>query len=280
MKMTFKTVLMAIMAISAAVFAGTKVADAAGGGDSKYKKELHWHFDGFFGTYDRAAMQRGYQVYQEVCASCHQLKYMSFRHLGDKGGPFYDKKYPNPIDNPVVKYIAANYPIQINDIDIDDGSLIQRDAKPVDKFPAPYLNDIAAASNNFGKAPPDLSVMAKARADGANHIYSFLLAYDKDNKRFNKLIGSEIAMPDQLYDGRVEYEVIKITDDEGNVKEIQPPEATREQMAEDVTEFLMWAADPKMEARKSLGLSVMIYLLILGLLMFFAYKEVWRNVKH
>ncbi len=280
MKVTFKTALIAVMAFSAAVFAGTKVADAAGGGDSKYKKELHWHFDGFFGTYDRAAMQRGYQVYQEVCASCHQLKYMSFRHLGDKGAPFYDKKYPNPIDNPTVKYLAANFPNEVTDIDIDTGEVYKRSGKPVDKFPSFYANDFAAKAANFGTAPPDLSVMAKARPDGANYIYSFLLAYDKDDNMYNHLKASAVAMPDQLYDGRVEYEVIKITDDEGNVKEIQPPEATREQMAEDVTEFLMWAADPKMEARKSLGLSVMIYLLILGLLMFFAYKEVWRNVKH
>lgn len=280
MKMTFKTALIACLAVVVTAFVGAKVADAAGGGDSKYKKELHWHFDGIRGTYDRAAMQRGYQVYQEVCSSCHQLKFMAFRHLGDKGGPFYDEKYPNPIDNPVVKYIADNYPVPINDIDLENGEAIQRNAKPVDKFPSPYANDYAAAASNFGKAPPDLSVMAKARPDGANHIYSFLLAYDKENTRYNKLLGSEVAMPDQLYDGRVEYGVIKYTDSNGEAKEVQPPEATREQMAKDVTEFLMWAADPKMEARKSLGISVMIYLLILAVLSFFAYREVWRNVKH
>lgn len=280
MKMSFKTALVAALALGTAAFAGVKVADAAGGGDSKYKKEIHWHFDGPFGTYDIAAMQRGYQVYQEVCASCHQLKFMAFRHLGDKGGPFYDKKYSNPIDNPVVKYIAENYPIEIKDIDLESGDEISRPGKPVDKFPSPYPNEYAAAAANFGKAPPDLSVMAKARPDGANHIYSFLLAYDKDDSMYNKLLGSKVAMPDQLFDGRVEYEPIRYTDEKGN-EVIEPaPEATREQMAKDVTEFLMWAADPKMEARKSLGLSVMIYLLILALLSFFAYKEVWRNVKH
>ncbi len=280
MKMSFKSALIAAVAIGVAVFTGVKVADAAGGGDSKYKKEIHWHFEGPFGTYDRAALQRGYQVYQEVCASCHQLKFMSFRHLGDKGGPFYDKKYPNPTDNPVVKYIAENYPIEIKDIDLESGDAITRPGKPVDKFPSPYANKYAAAASNFGKAPPDLSVMAKARPDGANYIYSFLLAYDKDDSMYNKLLGSKVAMPDQLFDGRVEYEPIRYTDDEGNLKEIAAPEATREQMAKDVSEFLMWAADPKMEARKSLGLSVMIYLLILAVLSFFAYKEVWRNVKH
>jgi len=280
MRLTFKTALIAITALSAAAFTGVKVAEAAGGGDSKYKKELHWHFDGFFGTYDRAAMQRGYQVYQEVCSSCHQLKFMSFRHLGDKGAPFYNEKYPNPIDNPVVKYIAKNYPVPVPDIDWDTGESLTRDGKPVDQFPSPYPNDVAAAAANFGKAPPDLSVMAKARPDGANHIYSFLLGYDKDDNMYNKYLGSKVAMPDQLFDGKVEYEVIKIKNKDGSVKEIQPPEATREQMAKDVTEFLMWSADPKMEARKSLGLSVMIYLLILAGLLFFAYKEVWRNVKH
>ena len=122
--------------------------------------------------------------------------------------------------------------------------------------------------------------MAKARPDGANHIYSFLLAYDKDDSMYNKLLDSTVAMPDQLFDGRVEYEPIKYTDSKGNEVVEPAPEATREQMAKDVTEFLMWAADPKMEARKSLGLSVMIYLLILAVLSFFAYREVWRNVKH
>lgn len=267
MKMTSKAILIALIGFAGAIFAGAKIADAAGGGDSKYKKEYHWHFDGFTGTFDRSAMQRGYQVYTEVCASCHQLKFMAFRHLGDKGGPFYDEKYPNPIDNPIVKYLAANYPIQVTDIDIETGDVIQRDGKPVDKFPSPYANDVAAAASNFGVAPPDLSVMAKARPDGANHIASFLLGYDKEDERYNKFLGTKVAMPNQfLEDGRVEYE--------------DGTEATREQMAKDVTEFLMWAADPKMEARKSLGISVMIYLLILSILLFFAYKEVWRNVKH
>jgi len=280
MKMTFKAALIAALALGVAAFTGVKIADAAGGGNDKYMKHIHWHFDGPRGTYDRAAMQRGYQVYQEVCSSCHQLKFMSFRHLGDKGGPFYDERFPNPIDNPVVKYIADNYPVPINDFDIDNGSEITRNAKPVDKFPSPYINDTAAAASNFGKAPPDLSVMAKARPDGANYIYSFLLAYDEENPRYNKLLASEVAMPDQLFDGRVEYEPIRYTNDKGEVVEIAAPEATREQMAKDVTEFLMWSADPKMEARKSLGMAVMIYLLILALLTFFAYKEVWRNVKH
>ncbi len=280
MRLTIKTALVAATALGLAAFAGVKVAEAAGGGDAKYKKQVEWGFNGFTGKYDRHAMQRGYQVYQEVCSSCHQLKFMSFRHLGDKGGPFYDKKYPNPIDNPVVKYIAKNYPVPIQDIDWDTGEDLPRDGKPVDKFPSPYPNSVAAAAANFGKAPPDLSVMAKARPDGANHIYSFLLGYDKDDNMYNKFLGTKVAMPDQLFDGKVDYEVIKVQNKDGSVKEIQPPEATREQMAKDVTEFLMWTADPKMEARKSLGLSVMIYLLILAGLLFFAYREVWRNVKH
>lgn len=264
MKMTIKKALIGTFAVLGATLGGMSVASAAGGNSDYEEKHVHWHFNGMRGTYDKAAMQRGYQVYREVCASCHQLKHMAFRHLGDKGGPFYEKQYKNPIDNPLVKALAADWTVE--DIDLDTGDIIDRKAIPADKFPAIYPNPIAAAASNNGKPPPDLSVMVKARPGGADYVYNFLISYDENDEMMNYAMGGQVAMASQLYDGRVEYE--------------DGTEATVDQMAKDVTEFLAWAADPKMEERKQLGLSVMLFLLILTILLWFSYKQVWRNVEH
>ena len=251
--------------IAALTGIGFGAAYAAGGGSGDYKMEhVHWHFNGPFGTYDRTAMQRGYQVYREVCASCHQLKFMSFRHLGDKGGPYYDEHYPNPNDNPYVKAIAADWTIE--DIDTETGDVIERPGIPADKFPAIYPNDIAAAGSNNGKPPPDLSVMVKARPGGADYVYNLLIAYDEDHPNTNPVFGGDIAMAAPLSDDLVEY--------------ADGTPATVEQMAKDVTEFLAWSADPKMEQRKQAGLGVMIYLFILAIMAWFAYRRVWRDVEH
>ncbi len=264
------------------------VAYAAGGGSSDYEmKHKHWHFNGPFGTYDRAAMQRGYQVYREVCASCHALEHLSFRHLGDKGAPYYSEDYPNPNDNPYVKAFAADWSVE--DIDAETGDVIERPATPADKFPMIYPNDAAARASNGGALPPDLSVIVSARSGGADYIYNLLTAYGKEVPHDLKLTaglyynpvmdGGAIAMAPPLSDDLVEYAPIEV-DDHGTVKTIPAPKATVEQMAADVTEFLAWSSDPKMEQRKSLGLATMLYLLILSVLLFFSYKRVWRHVKH
>lgn len=265
----------------------TGVAFAAGGGNSDYKMEhRHWHFNGPFGTYDKAAAQRGYQVYREVCSSCHQLKFLSFRHLGDKGAPFYDENFPNPNDNPYVKNFAADWTIE--DIDVDTGDVIERPAITADYFPRPVgqQNDAAARAANGGALPPELSVMVKARNNGADYMYNLLIAYAEEMPEGMELLpglhynpvmeGGKIAMAAPLTDGLVEY--APTLDAEGN--EVPAPDATVEQMAADVTEFLAWAADPKLEQRKSLGLKTMIYLLILSALLWLSYKRVWRNVEH
>lgn len=261
----------ALILASSAGFAS--VANAAGGSDYKLE-HMHWHFNGPFGTYDRAAMQRGYQVYREVCAACHQLKFLSFRHLGDKGGPWYDEKYPNPNDNPYVKNFAADW--MITDIDPETGDAIERPGVPADKFPPIFPNKAAAQASNGGAYPPDLSVMVKARGNGADYMYNLLVAYGKEvpagmkmspGTHYNPVMdGGAIAMAAPLSDDMIEY--------------ADGTPATVEQMAKDVTEFLAWSADPKMEHRKSLGLGVMIYMLILTLLVFLSYKRVWANVKH
>ena len=270
-----KALVIGAASLAAIAGIGTGLAYAAGGGSGDYEmKHVHWHFNGPFGTYDRAAMQRGYQVYREVCASCHQLKFLSFRHLGDKGGPYYDEEYPNPNDNPYVKAFAADWLIE--DIDTETGDPIERPGIPADRFPAIYPNSAAAAASNGGAIPPELSVMVKARGNGADYVYNLLTAYDAEMPKdfslsagthYNPVMdGGAIAMAAPLSEGLVEY--------------ADGTEATVDQMAKDVTEFLAWSADPKMEARKQTGLAVMIYLLILGILSYLAYKRVWRDVEH
>lgn len=276
MAMSFKKAFLGGALILGGTFGGlTGIAGAASGGDSNYKMEhIHWHFNGMRGTYDRAAMQRGYQVYREVCASCHQLKHVAFRHLGDKGGPWYDEAFKNPNDNPYVKSFAADW--QIKDIDSETGDVIERPGIPADKFPDIFDNDAAAKASNGGALPPDLSLIVAARSGGADYVYNLLTAYGTEKPHdfvlspgthYNPVFeGGALAMAAPLSEGLVEY--------------ADGTEATVEQMSKDVTEFLAWTSDPKMENRKGTGLAAMIYLLILTALMFLSYKRVWRNVEH
>ena len=254
----------------ATILALLTLSGAAGAaGDVKHPEHHHWHFDGFFGAYDKAAVQRGFQVYREVCAACHSLEHLSFRNLGEKGGPYYDEEHPNPNDNAMVKAIAAEYIIQ----DIDDlGDPIDRPGRVADKFPNPYPNPQAARAGNGGALPPDLSVIVKARHGGADYIASLMTGYTDAPADVEVLVGTYynpyfsgglIAMPPQLLEGRVEY--------------MDGTEAAPEQMALDVTEFLAWASEPKMEARKQLGFMTLIYLLILAVLLWFSYQAAWRN---
>jgi len=243
-------------------------------------EQHEWSFDGPFGEYDRQAVQRGFQVYQQVCSACHGLKHLAFRHLGQPGGPFEEvtidgevQRFDNPNDNPVVAAIAAEY--FIDDLD-DIGDTIQRAGRPSDMFPEPFANDIQARAANGGAYPPDLSIIVRARHYGADYIRSLLMGYDEEppadldirpGSYYNPYMpGMIIAMPPQLMDGMVEY--------------ADGTEATVEQMATDVTHFLAWAADPHMESRKSMGLMVMIYLFGLAVLLYWSYRTVWARVKH
>jgi ubiquinol-cytochrome c reductase cytochrome c1 subunit len=214
---------------------------------------------------------------------------MSFRNLGQKGGPFYDDHYKNPNDNPYVKAIAAEY--QIDDIDSETGDTVKRPGVPADKFPKPFANEPAARASNNGALPPDLSVIVKARHHGAHYVYSLLSGYKEPpaglkvgaGQYYNPYMvgdltanwsgphdkvppGGFIAMPPQL-------EADKVTFDDGTP-------STIEQQAKDVAVFLAWASEPTMEARKSFGLSAMIYLLIFAGLLYASYRRIWRNVAH
>lgn len=268
--------------------ASASAALAAGG--AAPLKHTEFSFEGPFGKFDQAQLQRGYKVYREVCSACHSMNLLSFRNLGDKGGPFYDSKYPNPNDNPYVKSIAAEY--QINDIDSETGDVIQRPGTSADKFPNPFPNEAAARASNGGAMPPDLSVMAKARHHGPQYIYS-LLGHGYVNppkgltvatgQYYNKYFpgdltsswtgdhehvppGGVLAMAPPLAAG-------KVTFDDGTP-------STVDNQARDVAAFIAWASEPKMQERKAFGLAAMSYLLIFTGLLYWSYRRVWRNVAH
>lgn len=287
--MAFMKLKTLILGSAVAVASVTGIAFAAGGGGTGDYKMVHkdWSFNGAFGQYDRAAAQRGYQVYREVCAACHGLKYVAFRHLGDKGAPYYFEEFKNPSDNPYVKNFAADWTVE--DIDSETGDVVERPGIPADYFPEPFPNDAAARASNGGSLPPDLSSMVKARSNGADYVYNLMLAYDSPKPadveitpglHWNPVMdGGKIAMAAPLSEGLVDYEPVEV-EDHGEIKTIPAPEATVEQMASDVVQFLAWTADPKLEERKSMGIMTLIYLLILSGLLFASYKRVWRNVEH
>jgi len=272
------------------------IAVAASGGGEHKMEHVDWGFKGMFGTYDRAAMQRGYQVYREVCAACHSLEHLSFRHLGDKGGPYYNPETPNPNDNVEVKALAKDW--MIPDIDSETGDEIERPGIPADQFPDIFPNEPAARASNGGALPPDLSVITMARTGGADYLYNLLVNYQdmphdykmKDGVEYEMpagmnynpvFAGSEIAMAPPLSDGMVEYADITVTDGHGGEPHvIKAPEATVEQMSRDVTEFLAWSGDPKMEIRKRIGFATFLFLFIFAGLLFATYKNIWRDVDH
>jgi len=234
-------------------------------GDATKPLKVDWSFNGFFGTFDRAQLQRGFQVYKEVCASCHSMKHLSYRNLGEKGGPeFSDAE---------VKAIAAGY--QVKDGPNEDGEMFDRSGLPKDKFKSPYPNEKAARAVNGGAYPPDMSVLVKARAGGPDYIYSILMGYDEsppadlkieEGVYYNKFMaGKKIRMPKPLNDGSVEYS--------------DGTKATVSQMAQDVTAFMTWAAEPHLEKRKQIGFKTILYLLIFSILVFFSMKKIWSRVE-
>ncbi len=232
--------------------------------DTEKLLKTDWSFKGLFGKYDRAALQRGYQVYTEVCAACHSMQYLSYRNLAEPGGPEFSQEE--------AKVIAAGF--EVLDGPNSDGEMFMRPAKLSDKFVMPYDNVEAAKAANGGAYPPDMSVLAKARKGGADYIYSLLLGYDDppsgiildDGVYYNKFMyGNKIKMPVPLSDDLVEY-------NDGT-------EATEEQMAKDVTSFLMWSAEPHLETRHKTGFRVIIYLIILTILVYLTIKKIWSRVE-
>ena len=250
-----------------------------------------WPFNGPFGLYDQAQLQRGFKVYEQVCSQCHSINYISFHDLGDPGGPFWSPKYPNSNDNPYVKAIAAGWPRQVPDINADTGDPTHRPATTADVLVPPFPNDSAARASNGGALPPDMSLLVYASEGGPSYVYS-IASYNAPTpagltpppgKYYNPYfsgdvsgnwtgdpgkvpVGGFIGMPPPLTD-------CKVTFDDGTP-------CTTAQEAKDVAAFLMWASDPKMEQRKQMGLAVLIYLGLFSGLLYLSYRQIWRDVAH
>jgi len=239
------------------------VSLAADDGHGTAIEAQDWSFAPPFGHFDRGQLQRGYKVYKYVCANCHSMNLLSYRNLGEPGGPEFSEE--------AVEVLASQ--AQITDGPDDTGKMFQRPAKPSDRFRAPYANDQAARAANGGALPPDLSVMAKARPGGPDYLHALLTGYEeppsdmemtKGMQYNNAFPGHQIAMPNPLAEGVVEY-----TDG---------TEPTVENYARDVSAFLMWTAEPKLEERHKLGARIMIFLLVFAVIMFLAKRVVWAPV--
>lgn len=234
--------------------------DAAGGHHTPALPKVDWHFSGPFGTYDRAALQRGLQVYKQVCAACHGLERVAFRNLSALG---YSEGQ--------IKTIAAEY----NYIDgpDDEGEMFERPGRPSDKFKSPYANDNQAKATNNGALPPDLSLIVKARVGGADYLHAILTGYEDApagadlaaGQHWNKyMAGNKIAMPAPLIEGAVVYE--------------DGTEGTVEQYSRDVSEFLAWAAEPEMEVRKQTGIKVIVFLMVFAGIMYGVKRRIWAKI--
>ena len=242
-----------------------------------------WSFSGPFGIYDPAQLQRGFQIYREVCSTCHSIKLLAFRNLADPGGPAFTEAQATAV--------ASSF--QVTDGPNDQGQMFQRPGTLADRFPPPFPNDQAARAALGGKLPPDMSVLAKARGyewgfprfvidaftmyqeDGPDYIHAILNGYTDPpagfalppGGQYNKYFpGGAIGMPKPLSDGQVQY-----TDG---------TPMTVDQYGRDVAAFLMWAAEPTLDARKRLGFQVMIFLIVLTGLLYFTKKKVWHDVHH
>ena len=226
--------------------------------------EPGWSFKGFFGKFDRAQLQRGYQVYTEVCSACHSVKYLSYRNLSQPGGPEFSEQQ--------AKIIASQF--EVTDGPNSDGEMFTRPAKLSDNFVGPYANEKAAKAANGGAYPPDMSVLAKARKGGASYIYSILLGYDdpppdvslEDGVYYNTYMsGNKIKMSNPLSENLVQYS--------------DGTQATEEQMAKDVSTFLAWAAEPNLEQRHKMGFRAVLYLIIITILVYFSMKKIWSRIE-
>ena len=221
-----------------------------------------WDFNSIFGTYDQAALKRGFQVYTEVCAACHSMNLLSYRHLSGIG-----------LSEDEIKAVAAA--VQVTDGPNDEGEMFERPGLPSDKFHAPFPNDQAARVSNNGALPPDLSLMAKARVGGPDYIVALMTGYGEppaclklnEGMNFNHAFTAgafQIAMPPPLSDGGVTY-------GDGT-------QATVPQMAHDVAYFLSWTSEPNLDARHKIGVGAILFLIVLTACFYAVYRKVWSDV--
>ena len=231
-------------------------------GDAKHPPDKNWSFEGMLGQYDKAALQRGFHVYKQVCSACHGMDYLHYRNLRQIG---YTEEE--------VKAIAASH--DITDGPDNRGEMFERPGVPSDNFKAPFKNKAQAKFMNNGKAPPDLSLIVSARHGGADYIHALLTGYEdapEDVKLGTGIYynpyypGKKIAMaPPLVVEGQVEYPE-------------SGPDATISQMSRDVTHFLTWASNPHMESRKRLGWAVCLFLLVFSGLMYGVKKKLWKDL--
>ena len=249
-----------LIAVAAAAILTLEALPARAAGDAVHPPQRNWSFSGLFGTFDRGALQRGFEVYNGVCAGCHSLRLLAYRNLRDIG---YSEVQ--------AKAIAASK--EVADGPNDQGEMFRRPGQLSDRFVKPFANDNAARAANNGAYPPDLSLMVKARKDGANYLHALLTGYKTppagatvpDGMSYNLYFpGHNIAMPPPLADGGIEY--------------ADKTKATVDQMARDVTAFLAWAAEPELEARKRMGVKTILFLLVLTGLFYAVKRKIWAGV--
>lgn len=257
---------------------GAYVVMTEGMGEQSAEYALHekvrgpeggFSFDGPVGNWDRQQLQRGYQVYKEVCSACHSLNYVAFRNLADLG---YDEGQ--------VKAEAASW--QVPGIDPNTGEATSRPGLPTDKFPSPYPNSVAAAAANNNAIPPDLSLMTKARKDGSNYLYALLVGYgEPDPAKLAEY--PEFETPTGLYFNKyfpnVNIAMAPPLTADGQVTYSDGTEATISQMSKDVAAFLTWTAEPTMVKRKQTGWPVLGFLLFATILAWLSKKQIWSSVK-
>lgn len=249
--------------LALAVAAPLALATGASASTAPEPPAQEWSFSGLFGTFDRAAAQRGWQVFEEVCHACHGLKFIAFRNLEILG--FTPEQ---------VEAIAAKYEVQAGPN--DEGEMFMAPAKPSDHIPSPFPNDQAARFANNGALPPDLSLIIEARVGGPDYVYSILTHYQdpppegfalNPGMYYNQYFpGHQIGMPPPLSDDRVTY--------------LDGTPATVSQMAHDVVTFLTWAAEPNMEERKQMGMKALLFLIVLTGFLYALKRQVWSDVEH
>lgn len=238
----------------------------------RHPRALALQSNGPFGTFDRQQLQRGFQVYQEVCAACHSLRYVSFRDLAQLG-----------YNEPEVRAIANNWPIQTPSINEETGEAATRPSVPSDRFPLVFANNVAAAAANNNAVPPDLSLMTKARHDGAAYVYSLLTGYQDPDPRL--LAEFPDAAPGaglhhNPYFANLNLAMAPPLTADGQVTYADGTPATVDQMSQDVAAFLVWTAEPNLERRHGTGVAVVIFLAIFSVLAWMSYRSIWAGVKH
>jgi ubiquinol-cytochrome c reductase cytochrome c1 subunit len=248
------------LAVAFGLAAGAGLSPAHAAGEAVHVPDVRFSFDGIFGHFDRASAQRGFQVYQEVCANCHAMHQLSYRNLREIG-----------LSDAEVRAIAAT--VQVTDGPNDEGEMFERPGRPSDRFRSPFSNEKAARAANNGAYPPDLSVIAKAREGGADYIHALLTGYEDppadvtlmEGMHYNKYFaGHQIAMAPPLNEDQVTFH--------------DGTQATVDQMARDVSQFLAWAAEPEMEERKAMGVKIVLFLTILGGLAYAVKRKIWADV--